>query len=275
VFTNRSIEEEIYPLTAQNVADTQRVDATIKHCFKSNHVFDKDFDIRLVDNPSVVCKNGKMVIPKPLQWCVVLWFHHYLQHPGHTCLAETMQAMMYWKGIPTTILSITKSCKACQVNKKRKLKYGHLPPKTIITTPWRTLCVNLVGPYTLKDKDGSVIDFMALTMIDPASSWFKIVELPLVRRLKTTTVDGRELLASEEIFDKSSDCIVQLVIKFWFSRYPRCQYLVYNNGSEFKLNLNTYVTHMVLIHKQMQYWSTYIKSLDKCYAQLKLIWPIQ
>jgi hypothetical protein len=44
-------------------------------------------------------------------------------------------------------------------------------------------------------------------MIDPTSIWFEIVELPLVRQLKSITVDGRELLASEEVFDKSSDCI--------------------------------------------------------------------
>jgi hypothetical protein len=99
VFANRSEEEEIYSLTAQEVADAQRVDATIKHCFKSNHVFDRDFDIRLVDDTFVVCKNGKMVIPKPLQRCAVLWFHHYLQHPGHTHLEKTMQATMYWKGM--------------------------------------------------------------------------------------------------------------------------------------------------------------------------------
>ena len=141
-----------------------------------------------------------MVIPKSLQRCAVLWFHHYLQHLGHTRLEETMQAMMYWKGM-TTIRSIMKSCRTCQVNKKWKLKYRHLPPKTIITTLWRTLCVNLVGPYTLKGKDGSVIDFMALIMIDPVSSWFETVELPLVRQLKTITIDGRELLAPEEIFD--------------------------------------------------------------------------
>ncbi len=98
------------------------------------------------------------------------------------------------------------------------------------------LRVNLVGSYTLKGKDGSVIDFMAFTMIDPAPSWFKIVEFPLVQRLKTIMVDGRELLASKEIFDKSSDCIAQLVNKFWLSRYGQCQYLVYDNGSEFKLN---------------------------------------
>jgi hypothetical protein len=50
----------------------------------------------------------------------------------------------------------------------------------VITIPWRVLCVDFIGPNTLKGKDGTVIDFMALTMIDPASSWLKIVELPIV-----------------------------------------------------------------------------------------------
>ncbi len=138
VFANLSKEEKIYLLTAQEVADAQRVDATIKHCFKSNHVFDKDFDIRLVDETSIVCKNSKMDILKPLQRRAVLWLHHHLQHPGHTCLEGTMQATMFWKGMQTTIWSITKLCKACQVNKKRKLTYGHSPPKTVIMAPRRT-----------------------------------------------------------------------------------------------------------------------------------------
>ncbi len=50
-------------------------------------------------------------------------------------------------------------------------------------TPWRALCVDLVSPYTLKSKNGSSIDFMCLTMIDPATSWLKIVELPTVTKL--------------------------------------------------------------------------------------------
>jgi hypothetical protein len=91
----------------------------------------------------------------------------------------------------STIRSITKSCRSCQLNKKRKLKYGHLSSKIVITIPWQALCVDLIGPYTLKGKDGSVIDFMALRMIDPATSWFEVVELPF-RRLKTVTVDGKE-----------------------------------------------------------------------------------
>ena len=46
--------------------------------------------------------------------------------------------------------------------------------------------------YTIKGKDGSAIDFMALTMINLASSWFKTVELPLVSQLTTNMVNGKE-----------------------------------------------------------------------------------
>ena len=135
-----------------------------------------------------------------------------------------INAAMYWKGMRTTIRSITKSCRTCQTKKKRKLKYGHLPAKTVTRIPWEALCVDLIGPYTLKGKDGSQIDFMALTMIDPASSWFKTVELPVVDRQWTMNVNGRELLKNDEIFDKSSERIAHLVNKTWLCRYPCCRY---------------------------------------------------
>jgi hypothetical protein len=180
VFANRSKEEEIFPLTSPEIAEAQKADVKFKCCFRRNTVLDKGLEVRLVDNTYVVCKDGKMIIPKPLQRCTVLWYHHYLQHPGHTRLEETMKARMYWKDMHTSIGSLTKSCRACKVNKKRKLKYGHLRPKTIITVPWRVLCVDIIRPYTLKGKDGKIIDFMVLTMINPATSWFKVVELPLV-----------------------------------------------------------------------------------------------
>jgi hypothetical protein len=99
------------------------------------------------------------------------------------------------------------------------------------------LCVNLISPYTLKGKDGTIIDIMALTMINPATSWLEVVELPLVHRLKTVTaVNGKESSIVEEIFDKTSECIAWLVNKTWLSRYARCRNKIYDNGSEFKLN---------------------------------------
>jgi hypothetical protein len=45
---------------------------------------------------------------------------------------------------------------------------------------------------------------MALTMIDPASSWLEVVELPTITRV-TKKVNGKERTIEEEIFDKSSD----------------------------------------------------------------------
>ncbi len=97
-----------------------------------------------------------------------------------------MRFVMYWKGMHTTIQKYVKSCRSCQVNKRHSQKYGHLPPKLVITTPWKVSCVGLIGPYTLKGKDDSNIDFMCLIMINLATSWFEIVELPTVVAQKMT-----------------------------------------------------------------------------------------
>jgi hypothetical protein len=176
VFANCSDEDKNYPLTTAEIAAAQRADASLKHLFKSNAVIDQGFEIKLIENTTCVCKDSWLVIPKSLQVCAVKWYHHYLQHPGHTRLEETMNAAMNWKDMHTTIRSLTKSCKSCQVNSRRSQKYGHLPPKIVYTIPWEYLCVDLIGPYILKGKDNLQIDFMALTMIDPASSWFEITE---------------------------------------------------------------------------------------------------
>jgi len=69
----------------------------------------------------------------------------------------------------------------------------------VICIPWEALCVDLIGPYTLKGKDG--------TMIDPASSWLEVVELPTITQMMTKTVNGKERTIEEEIFDKASDRI--------------------------------------------------------------------
>jgi hypothetical protein len=95
VFANCSKEEEIFPLTTPEIAEAQKANSKLKHCFKRNTVLDKGLDVRLVDNTYIVCKDGRMIIPEPLQMRAVLWYHHYLQHPGHTQLEETMKATMY------------------------------------------------------------------------------------------------------------------------------------------------------------------------------------
>ncbi len=126
------------------------------------------------------CKNKKLVIPRSLQHRAVSWYHHYLQHPGNTLLEETIKAAMYWKHMRSTVRSYVKNCRSCPVNKRQSQKYGKLPTKLATITPWEAVCVDLIGPYMLHGKDGTKIDFMCLTMIDPATSWLEIVELPVV-----------------------------------------------------------------------------------------------
>jgi hypothetical protein len=142
----------------------------------------------------------------------------------------------------TTVRNYVKNCHKCQVNKWHKLKYGKSPTKLVIQNPWEALCVDLIGPYTLKGKDKTEIDFMCLTMIDLANSWLEIVELPVVDKptIPTGTRWHKGISTHNTpkvpYFNKSSAMISTLVNKNWFSRYPHCQHVIYDNGSEFKLH---------------------------------------
>jgi hypothetical protein len=116
-----------------------------------------DIGLNLIEDTKVLCKNGKLIIPTSLRHREVSWYHHCLQHPGHSRLEEMMRSVMYWKGMRTTIWRYVKTCQSCQVNKRHNQKYGHLPPKLVIMSLWKALCVDLIGPYTLKGKTAQVL----------------------------------------------------------------------------------------------------------------------
>jgi hypothetical protein len=152
VFANHSKEDKIYPLPTEEIAEAQQADTSLKHLFNHNAVIYQGLEIKLIENTTCFCKDGRLVIPKPLQVRAVKRYHHYLKPPGHTRLEETMNAVMYWKGMLTTIRSITRSCRSCQINKRRKLKYGQIPPKTIISNPWECYMLNSSAHTLLKAK---------------------------------------------------------------------------------------------------------------------------
>ena len=87
---------------------------------------------------------------------------------------------MYWKNLSKDVQAYVNTCKSCQVNKRKKQQYVKLPSKLVVDTPWECLFVDLIGLYTLKGKDKLELDFMCLTMIDLASSWFELVKLPVM-----------------------------------------------------------------------------------------------
>ena len=81
----------------------------------------------------------------------------------------------------------SKLCKICQHFKKRKNIYEHLPDKNIPELrPWYLVHVDLISPYRKsiiqKKPVGNIINnnisLTCMKMVDPATVWFKIIEIP-------------------------------------------------------------------------------------------------
>jgi hypothetical protein len=97
VFAYHEEEDKIYPLTLTEIVDAQHKDQELKVYFKKNAKMpQKVRGIHLNEDTKVLCKNGKVMIPTSLRHRAVSWYHHYLQHPGHSNLEETMRSTMCW-----------------------------------------------------------------------------------------------------------------------------------------------------------------------------------
>jgi hypothetical protein len=62
VFANRSEDDSVYPLTTREIADSQANDAQLVKL-----TTEEGYTTQLVENIKVLCKDGKLVIPKDLQ----------------------------------------------------------------------------------------------------------------------------------------------------------------------------------------------------------------
>jgi hypothetical protein len=126
-----------------------------------------------------------------------------------------------WHGLDLhkmlNIYCLCSTFQVCQMTKKERTckKYGMLPPK-IVESDTQSLGHGLCGsggthPFTIRTT-AKTHSLLALTMIDPATGWFKIV--------KAT--------------NKSATSIQDLFHNTWLARYPRPQFIVFDNGDEFK-----------------------------------------
>jgi hypothetical protein len=159
----------------------------------------------------LICRNDKIVIPKSLRKRVMTWYHEVLCHPGINRTEETIGQHLWWPNMRDEITHYVSRCPTCQKNKKRHKKYGHLPEKQAESEPWDVLCVDLIGPYTIKRKGQIALTVKCVTMIDPATGWFEIAQYN----------------------DKQSYTIANIVDTTWFSRYPLPSQVIFDRGTEF------------------------------------------
>jgi transposase InsO family protein len=161
---------------------------------------------------NIICYKTKIVIPESLQDRVIDWYHHFLGHPGINRTEETIGQHLWWPKMRDHITQSVRICQVCQRSKRRFKKYGELPEKEAEATPWDKLCVDLIGPYKIRQRGKKKpLICKCCTMIDPATGWFEIAQYD----------------------DKRSITIANIVEQEWLAWYPWPTQVIFDRGSEF------------------------------------------
>ena len=232
-------DDEAFPLNLSLVRKTQQLELKLRNSKLQTLIDDKKsgYNVITLEGVELIAFEDKIYVPVRLRQRTMEWYHFYLNHPGGDRLYKTLNQVCYWKGMANQCILFCRKCSDCQTYKSRKRKYGHLPPKNVgQLVPWHTVHTDLVGPYSIKAKqyqpDGSIseieLQLTCMTMLDPVTGWFEIVEVPnyIIEDLKTKT--------TSESIDKTSARISRLFDQTWLSRYPRPTKVIFDNGSEFK-----------------------------------------
>jgi transposase InsO family protein len=141
----------------------------------------------------------------------VEWYHVNLCHPGKTRTELTIRQYFTWNNLRQTVHEVCSTCDICQRTKRNSKKYGKLPAKEAESIPLAKLCVDMIGPYIIKDKSGKIYRLHCVTMIDPATGWFEIIDVKF----------------------KDASTVANAVEQVWLTRYPWPQEIIYDRGSEF------------------------------------------
>ena len=200
----RDKDLEQFPMHPDYIAKYQQNDTQMRKL--------KDLEEINLEGIKLMAKDKKIYIPKILRSRIVAWYHLYLRHPGATRLEKTLRIAFWWPDVRRDVEAYTRKCHACQKNKKVRRKYGKLPAKEAEPSkPWDRVNIDLIGTLKVHTPSGEY-KLDALTMIDPATGWFEIKELPE----RTANMVAKQ-------FD---DC--------WLSRYPRPRVVGFDNGGENK-----------------------------------------
>ena len=100
-----------------------------------------------------------------------------LGHPAISRLEKTPRQHLFWPSLSQDVKKHVMTCHTCQIAKKMGTKYGELPEKDLVFTPWQDVCVDLIGTYRVEDSSGKKYSLLAMTMANPVSSWFKVAEI--------------------------------------------------------------------------------------------------
>jgi len=206
-----SEEDDVrFPLSPTLIAKEQKKDKALLKAMKASA--SGAYDTMELEDVHVITYQGKVYVPVTLRSRILAWYHQYLVHPGAGRMEATLRQTLTWPNLQQDVKRHVRTCRKCQLCKKQRKKYGHLPLKEAEKPePWNRVNIDMVGPYTVQTPT-KTHTLRALTMIDPATGWFEIKDI--------SNATAHECM-------KAFDDV-------WLARYPRPQYLGYDNGNEYK-----------------------------------------
>ena len=107
-------------------------------------------------------------------------------------------------------LSTCDTCKRMK-NEGQRSKHGQLAPRNVPMVPWSEVHVDSFGPWKFK-RNGLEVSVRGFTAVDPVT---KLVEI--------TRIDSAKTADSTNAF-----------VNTWLSRYPLPQFVVNDNGPDFR-----------------------------------------
>ena len=231
---NQEDSPEDFPFSYAVIAQEQHNDPELIDRHNSSELYDKtvhkhaDKQYEPITQTDTDTNQSKIMIPKSPHNKITKWYHLHLLHHGETRMELTIGQHFYWKGIRASVTRVCKNCTTCKGTKARNKKYGLLLPKDTDVLPWHTLCIDLVGPYTA-GKDNNEVKLHCLTMIDPATGWFEIAEIP----------------------NRRADCISNFLEWTWLTCCPWPTEVVFDRGSEFQAELSAMLKNEYKITKKV------------------------
>ena len=162
--------------------------------------------------PTPECEQPKIYLPDNMVENVVAFYHAVLGHSGQERTLRGVQQHFTHPALGRIMKEHVQTCDACQKCKNVQASYGEPAARIADFVPWSDVAVDLIGPWTFRDRNGETHKFTALTMIDTVTNYVEIVRLD----------------------NKTAEHVAAQFENQWLSRYPRPNTVVFDPGTEFK-----------------------------------------